>query len=335
MKRLLFAALMVVLFVAVLPVSAAEITMKIGHCMPPDSSRQKACLIFKDYVEKASKGAIEVQIFPSSQLGREAELVESLKLGEIEGYVGGIYDALSPMLNLYLMPFIFPDQGALIAVTKSDIGKRIEESALDNGVMILATGDAGSRNYTNNVHPIKTPADMKGLKMRTPPIDAIIMSMEAVGGNPVSIAYAETYMALKTGVADGEENPFMNIVTMKFHEVQKYMTVVHYMFNPEPFCVNPDWFNGLKPEYQQIIRDGAELYTKEQNAMRANTSDMYLKEIRDGGVEVYYPTPEEYQQFADKCKPVYQKYIERGDFTKADLDEVKEIVAKYQAEKGA
>ena len=331
MKKFVLALFAVVLLATT--AYSAEVTMKIGHCMPPESSRNKACLIFKDYVEKTSNGEIEVQIFPSSQLGREAELVEALKMGEIEGYVGGIYDALSPMLNLYLMPFIFPDQGALVAVANSDIGKRIEKSAEVNGIKILATGDAGSRNYTNNVHPIKTPADMEGLKMRTPSIDAIIMSMQAVGGNPVSIAYAETYMALKTGVADGEENPFMNIVTMKFHEVQKYMTVVHYMFNPEPFCVNLEWYNSLKPEYQKIINDGAQLYTREQNAMRANTSDMYLNTIKDAGVEIYYPTPEEYQQFADKCKTVYDKYVERGDFTQADLNEVRGIVAKYKAEK--
>ena len=331
MKKLMLFVLLVAMFAGVS--SAAEVTMKIGHSMPTDTSRHKACILFKEYVEKESNGEIEVQIFHSAQLGKESEMVESLKMGEIEGYLGGVFDAVSPMLNLYLMPFIYPDQGALMAVANSDIGKKIEKSAEKNGIKILATGDAGARNYTNNVRPIKVPADLEGLKMRTPPVDAIILSMEAVGGNPVSIAYAETYMALKTGVADGQENPFMNIVTMKFHEVQKYLTVVNYMFNPEPFCVNLEWYNGLKPEYQKIISDGAWVYTKEQNAMRYNTEDMYLNEIKDAGVEVYVPTPEQYKMFADKCKPVYQKYIERGDFTKADLDEVKALVAKYEASK--
>ena len=331
MKKLLLLVLLVAVFAGV--TSAAEITMKIGHSMPVDTSRHKACVLFKEYVERESKGAIEVQIFHSAQLGKEAEMVESLKMGEIEGYLGGVFDAVSPMLNLYLMPFIYPDQGALMAVANSDIGKKIEKSAETNGIKILATGDAGARNYTNNVRPIKVPDDLNGLKMRTPPVDAIILSMEAVGGNPASIAYAETYMALKTGVVDGQENPFMNIVTMKFHEVQKYLTVVNYMFNPEPFCVNLEWFNSLKPEYQKIISDGAWVYTKEQNAMRYNTEDMYLNIIKDAGVEVYVPTPEQYKMFADKCKSVYDKYIERGDFTKADLDEVKAIVAEYEVSK--
>ncbi len=332
MKKFMLLVLMVALFAGIS--SAAEVTMKIGHSMPTDTSRHQAAEAFRKYVEDKSKGAIEVQIFPSGQLGKEAEMLESLKLGEIEGYLGGVFDAITPMLNLYLMPFIYPDQGALMAVAKSDIGKKIEKSAEANNIKILATGDAGSRNYTNNVRPIKTPDDMKGLKMRTPPVDAIIMSMEAVGGNPVSIAYAETYMALKTGVADGQENPFMNIVTMKFHEVQKYLTVVDYMFNPEPFCVNLEWFEGLKPEYQKIITDGAWIYTDTQNSIRANTTEKYLNEIKDAGVEVYVPTPEQYKMFADKCKPVYQKYIDRGDFTKADLDEVQSIVKKYEESQG-
>ncbi len=313
--------------------SAAEVTMKVGHSMPTDTSRHKALIAFKEYVEKESKGAIEVQMYPSGQLGKEAEMLESLKMGEIEGYLGGVFDAIIPMLNLYLMPFVYPDAGALMAVSNSPLGQKINDSAEVNGIKILANGDAGSRNYTNSVRPIKTPKDLEGLKMRTPPVDAIIMSMEAVGGNPVSIAYAETYMALKTGVADGQENPFMNIATMKFQEVQKYMTVVHYMFNPEPFCVGLEWFNNLKPEYQKIITDGAWVYTKVQNDIRANTSDMYLKMIKDAGVEVYVPTPKEYAMFAAKCVPVYQKYIDRGDFTKADFDEAKAIVAKYEASK--
>ncbi len=165
MKKLLLLTLMC-LVLGTMSV-AGEVEMKIGHCMPQDSSRHKSLLLFKEYVERESGGKISVEVYPASTLGKEAELVESLKMGGIEGYCGGIYDALTPMLNLYLMPFIFPDQGALIAVAQSPIGKKIEESAEVNGIKILATGDAGSRNYTNNVRPIKTPADMKGLKMRT------------------------------------------------------------------------------------------------------------------------------------------------------------------------
>ena len=168
---------------------------------------------------------------------------------------------------------------------------------------------------------------MKGLKMRTPPVESIIKAMEAMGANPVSIAYAETYMALKTGVADGQENPFMNIATMKFHEVQKYLTVINYQFHPEPFCVSPAWFNGLDKDLQQILTDGAWLYTDVQNKLREGTNEKWFKVIKDSGVQIYEPTAAERKLFIEACKPVYDFYIKKGTFTQSELDAVRKIAA--------
>lgn len=303
--------------------AAAEMktyTMKFGHSMPNDTSRHQSLLKFKDYVESKSDGQIVVEIYPSGQLGKEAEMLEALKLGSQEGYIGGVFDSITPKLNLYLMPFLFADQDALMRFAESDLAAEINKDAENYGIKLLANGDAGSRNVTNNIRPVHTPADMVGLKMRTPPVEAIIKTMEALGANPVSIPYVEVYMALKTGVADGQENPFMNIATMKFQEVQKYMTIMHYLFNPEPFCVALDWYNSLPSDLQQIVQEGADLYTAEQNKMRAESSDMYLQIIKDAGVEVYTPTAAERQQFIDACAPVYDYYIGKGFFTQAELE---------------
>ncbi len=296
-------------------------TMKFGHSMPNDTSRHQSLLKFKDYVESKSEGQIVVEIYPSGQLGKEAEMLEALKLGSQEGYIGGVFDSITPKLNLYLMPFLFADQDALMRFADSDLAAQINKDAEQYGIKLLANGDAGSRNVTNNIRPVHTPADMKGLKMRTPPVEAIIKTMEALGANPVSIPYVEVYMALKTGVADGQENPFMNIATMKFQEVQKYMTIMHYLFNPEPFCVALDWYNSLPADLQQIVQEGADLYTAEQNKMRADSSDQYLQIIKDAGVEVYTPTAAERQQFIEACAPVYDYYIGKGFFTQAELEE--------------
>ena len=129
---------------------------------------------------------------------------------------------------------------------------------------MLAVGDGGSRQITNNIRPVRTPADMKGLKIRTPPLESIIKAMEALGASAVSIPYGDTYMALKTNVADGQENPLANIGDMKFQEVQKYMTMIDYQFHPEPFDVNLDFFNSLPVDLQNP-EEGAWLYTDKQN----------------------------------------------------------------------
>lgn len=302
-------------------------TMKFGHSMPTDTSRHKSLLVFKDFVEKESEGRIVVEIYPSGQLGKEAEMLEALKLGSQEGYIGGVFDSITPKLNLYLMPFLFEDADALMRFANSDMGQEINDSAELLGIKLLANGDAGSRNVTNSIRPVHTPVDMKGLKMRTPPVEAIIKTMKALGANPVSIPYVEVYMALKTGVADGQENPFLNIATMKFHEVQKYMTIMHYMFNPEPFCVGLDWYNSLPSDLQAILDEGADIYTVTQNELRAASSDKDLQTIKDGGVEVYTPTAAERQLFIDACAPVYDFYINKGLFTRAELDKASLIAS--------
>ncbi|GAI23030.1 unnamed protein product, partial [marine sediment metagenome] len=204
--------------------------------------RHMSLLVFKQLVEKNSDGAIVVEIYPAGQLGTEGEMTESVKLGTLEATRGGSFDIVAKELSVYMMPFLFKSPEDFVVIARGPIGDEIAEHGLEESVAIVATGDAGGlRQWTNNVRPITSPEDIKGLKMRTPPIESIIKIMEALGANPVSIPYAELYMALKTGVADGEENPLVNIGDKKFYEVQKYITMSNYQIHPDPFFVNAEW----------------------------------------------------------------------------------------------
>ncbi len=301
--------------------------MKLGHASSTESTRHKALLVAKDYMEKQSGGRLVLEIYPGAQLGNEAEMIESMKMGTQEAFVGGVFDAQTPKLNLILMPFFFPTQADLMKIARSDIGAMIMKDAEKYSIKMLAFGDGGSRHFTNNMRPIKSPADMKGLKIRTPPIESIIKCVQALGGNPVSIPYGETYMALKTGVADGQENPLANIGDMKFFEVQKYMTLIDYQFHPEPFDVNLKWFNSLPADLQKILQDAAWIYIDKQNELRRDLNDYYYKMIVDGGVTVYQPTTAERQQFITACQPVYDFFVGKGLFTNADLDAMRKIIA--------
>jgi C4-dicarboxylate-binding protein DctP len=224
------------------------------------------------------------------------------------------------------MPFLFPSAESTYKVTRGPIGDKLAENSKKNGVKILATGVAGGmRNITNNKRPITSPEDMKGLKLRTPPWEVTIKTMEALGANPVSIAYSETYMALKTGVADGEENPWIYITTPKFHEVQKYATVVNWNFTPEVFYVNLDWFESLSAEYQEVLVSVA------KKAIVSNDA-AYLKQQKEAeqlcrnSMEVIELTQEARQEFVDTVKPVYDYYIDKGLFTWDDVNEIKEAI---------
>jgi len=302
-------------------------TIKLGHASTTESTRHKALLEMKAYVEEKSNGRLKVDIYPGGQLGDENAMIESLKMGVQEAFVGGVFAAQTPMLEIYLMPFFFPTQDDLMKVSRSALGKRIMATAEANNIKMLAVGDGGSRQITNNVRPIHTPADMKGLKLRTPPLESIVKSMEALGAAPVSIPYGDTYMALKTNVADGQENPLANIGDMKFFEVQKYMTMIDYQFHPEPFNLSLDFYNSLPADLQKIIEEGAWVYTEKQNQLRSDLNDYYYNMIVDGGVEVYVPTEAERQQFVEAMDPVYDFFVQKGAWTQADLDEMRRIVA--------
>lgn len=302
-------------------------TIKVGHASTTESTRHKGLLEFKKYVEEKSNGQLQIEIYPAATLGKETDMIEAMKLGTLEMFVGGVFASQTPMLEIYLMPFFFPTQADLMKVSHSDLGKRIMASAEAYGIKMLAIGDGGSRQFTNNVRPIKSPADMKGLKIRTPPLESIIKSVEALGASAVSIPYGDTYMALKTNVADGQENPLANIGDMKFFEVQKYMTMIDYQFHPEPIDMGLDMWNSLPADLQQIIQDGAWIYTDTQNKLRRELNDYYYDMIVKGGVQVYTPTDAERAQFVKACEPVYSYFVNKGIFTQADLDEMRRIAS--------
>lgn len=305
------------------PKAADPITMKIGHSQPTETPRHQSLLKFKEMVEEKSNKSILVEIYPSAQLGNESEMIEQVKMGTLQGVRAGVFDAVAPELLIYTMPFLFEDIESFQAVAAGPIGEAIGKNAEKNGIKVLATGDAGGfRNITNNTRPVTKPEDLEGLKMRTPPVESIIKTMEALGANPVSIPYVEVYMGLKTGLADGQENPFVNIATMKFHEVQKYCTVVNYQVHPDPFNVNLEWFNSLSAEHQKLLKECATEMMKISDQMMTDANVESFDLIKNS-LEIYELTDEERQVFIDKVQPVYDYYIEQGLFTMEDIEAIR------------
>jgi C4-dicarboxylate-binding protein DctP len=165
---------------------------------------------------------------------------------------------------------------------------------------------------------------MKGLKMRTPPIESIIKIMEALGANPVSVPFADLYMALKTGVADGQENPLVNIYTTKVYEVQKYLTIVNYQYHPLPFVVNLKWYKSLKPEYQKILKECAEEAMIYNDDLVKNLSEEYYTKL-EKNMEINALTYEQKELFKKAAASVYNYYITKGLFTKEELEKIEGV----------
>lgn len=294
---------------------------KYANTQTQNHPRSQSMVKFKEDLELASNGRIQVELYFDGVLGTEAEVLDMVKIGTVQGSRGGLFERANPKFLVYTLPFMFENPDVVTKVMRSEFGREINEGALANGFYIPATGVAGGmRNVTNNVRPIRTVADIRGLKMRTPPIDATIRTFQALGANPQQVAYTETYMALKSGVVDGQENPFSNTVDMKFYETQKYLSLLNWQVHPDPFYVNPAWYNSLPDDLRQIFDLVAVQTMAYSDEIWLASENGYLDTLRQN-LETNTITADAREGFVAAARPVWDYYINEGFFSQADVDE--------------
>ncbi|MBQ4609843.1 MAG: TRAP transporter substrate-binding protein, partial [Clostridia bacterium] len=208
-------------------------TMTVGHAQPESNPRYISMEKFAADVAEKTNGHVTVEVFGNGQLGTEKEMLEQVVAGVTQGMRGGQYD-FSPRLLMFTLPFLANNRAEVTALLQSDLAKKVSaEAAETTGTVIINLCDAGGfRQFSNNTRPLTKPEDLAGLKMRTNGMKTIDLTFQAMGANTVSVPYADLYMGLKTAIADGQENPWVNVEGMKFYEVQKYFTEVNYQFHP-------------------------------------------------------------------------------------------------------
>lgn len=301
-------------------------TMQIAHGQPIDNPRHISLEAFKKEVEEKTNGGISVEIYPAGQLGTEKEMLEQVCSGVVQGFRGGPIDFL-PKLQILTLPFLCETQDDAVKIMSSEFAMEICEGMKETGSTILALGDAGGfRQFSNNVRLIKKPEDLIGLKMRTNGLQTVDAMFKAFGASTVSVPYSDLYMGLKTGVADGQENPWVNVSGMKFYEVQKYFTEINAQFFPDPFYVNSEWYEALPVEYQTIVKEAAVNCMVVNNQAICDNAAAALETIK-ANAEVYTLTAEERQAFVDAAQVVYDGYIEQGLLTQEELDTMRNIIA--------
>jgi C4-dicarboxylate-binding protein DctP len=335
MKKLLTLALAVLLVLGCMSAlaedpfaSLGKFEMQVGHAQPEGNPRYVSMEKFAKDVEEKTNGHVKVTVFGNGQLGTEKEMLEQVVAGVVQGMRGGQFD-FSPRLLMFTLPFFTNTRAEVTALLHSDLAKKVcAEAEATTGTVIINLCDAGGyRQFSNNKHPITKPEDLVGLKMRTNGMKTIDMTFVALGATTTTVPYADLYMGLKTGVADGQENPWVNVVGMKFYEVQKYFTQVNYQFHPDPFYVNAQWWNSLPEEFRTIIQECATEMGEYNDQLIDENSEAAKQAIIDSGAEVYVPTEEELKAFQDACQVVYKQVVEEGICTQEELDEMFAIVA--------
>ena len=302
--------------------------MMVGHAQPEGNPRYVSMEQFAADVAEKTNGHVTVQVFGNGQLGTEKEMLEQVVQGVTQGMRGGQFD-FSPRLLMFTLPFLTNTREEVTALLQSDLAKKVSaEAEATTGTVIINLCDAGGyRQFSNNTRPITKPEDLKGLKMRTNGMKTIDMTFQAMGANTVSVPYADLYMGLKTSIADGQENPWVNVQGMKFYEVQKYFTQVNYQFHPDPFYVNAEWWNSLPEEFRTILSECATAMGEYNDQLIDQNSDAAKQVVIDAGCEVYIPTAEELAAFQEACQPVYAQAVAEGICTQEELDEMLAIVA--------
>ncbi len=308
-------------------VGLGDYQMVIAHAQPEGNPRTTSMEKFAADVEAATYGHVKVKIYANGQLGTEKEMLEQVVAGEIQGMRGGQYE-FSPRLLMFTLPFLTSNRTQVTALLQSDLAKKVcMEAEEATGTVIINLCDAGGyRQFSNTVREIRCPEDMKGLKMRTNGMITNDMAFKAMGATTTAIPYGDLYDSLRNGEIDGQENPWVNILGMKFHTVQEYFTEVNYQFHPDPFYVNAAWWNGLPDEYREIISECAMMMGEYNDLLIDEISGAARQAIVKAGCTIYVPTEEEMKAFREAMQPVYQQCVDVGICSQEEIDEMLRIV---------
>lgn len=283
MRKLLviLLALSLILSLAMVSVSAATV-IKIAHVGAPVSPQSDIAEMWGKLVAAQTKGAVEIKQYGSSTLGSEQQIQEFVKAGTVDAGIVGTWSRLIPWAGIYETPFIWNDMNHFVKYWSGPLGKKaIAAMEKETGVKMIFVAPHGSfRRLTNNLRPIKTPADMVGLKLRDPNVPAYSIVAKAMGATPTPIDFAELYVALDRKVVDGQHNPLSHVVGSKFDEVQKYLSMLPYAIVPHIVGVSMNVWNKLTPvQKTALLKAGAQVQ-KEYPAVALQDEQELLKQLQ-------------------------------------------------------
>ncbi|TRD22656.1 TRAP transporter substrate-binding protein [Palleronia caenipelagi] len=303
-------ALSVVLSAGLAFTASAETVIKVGHGAAEAFHMHRAMQKFEELVEAGSDGEIDVQLFPSSQMGPDREMIEGVQTGVLEMAVppSSFFAGWDPAFAVVELPYMYPSKDVAWDVLQGEAGDSMLSRVEQQGLKGLGWLELGVRNVTNNVRPIETPEDLEGVKLRTMKVPAHVATFETLGANPTPMNFGEVYSALQQGVIDGQENPLAIITSQRFYEVQKYLTTTGHVFAVYMPVMSQFFWDSLSDEHKELVMSSMAEARDYQAELIASEDAAQLEEIRNAGVEVLELTSEQRQAFADKTEEVRLQY---------------------------
>ena len=267
--------------------AANSLELKFGHVGKPGSLFSDSVENFAKIANKKLGGKGKVTVFGSSQLGKDKQGMQKLKLGTVDMWLpSSVMASIHDEFGVFDMPFIIKDRGHMAKVEKNVLPGMFKNLEAKTGYKIIGVWENGFRHITNNVRPINVPGDLKGIKLRTPKSKWRVKMFQSYGANPTPMAFSEVFTALKTGTMDGQENPYAQIASAKFQEVQKYLSITGHVYTPAYVAVHKDHYNKLPADVRKILESAAKENQKYVYDRAAQLEKSLLGVIKKAGVKV-------------------------------------------------
>jgi len=283
----------------------ASIELKIGVSTAETDPRNIAAQQFADEIAEKTGGAVTAKVFPSGQLGGDADLINSMALdsGTVDIIItdASNFATYEPKMGISALPFQFEDFDAAWAFMDSEIEAAAEAPLLDQNMRVLAHYCNGFRCVTNSKKAIESPADMNAMLIRTPENPVIMATMTALGANPQPLSFSELYQALQQGTYDAQENPIPVIYNNKLYEVQQYLSVTNHIYSGMCFTMAESTWQKLSAEQQAIVEEAAKTSAEADRALNKEQTESLVSELEAAGMKINNP---ELAPFAEATESV-------------------------------
>jgi tripartite ATP-independent transporter DctP family solute receptor len=281
--------------------------VKLAHALNESHPVHLGIVEMARLVEEISQGKMVMDVYANGQLGQERELLELLQIGSLDmtKVSAGTMENFVPEFKILTMPYLFTDSTHIWNVLQGDIGKTLLSKGEDYWMRGICFYDAGSRSFYSKTHPIESPDDLAGLKVRVMNSQSAFDVINTLGGSPTPISFGELYTSLQQGVVDAAENNAPSFYTSRHYEVCKYYSIDQHTTIPDVLVVGTSFWNRLSDVEKEWIQEAADRSIEFQKKVWYNSAKESLDKVREAGVQVSYPDKSPFQ---DKVAPLYEKF---------------------------
>ena len=288
-----------------------RVILKLGTETAINSPETRGSQKLADLVKEKSNGTLVIEVYENARLGTMKERGEAMRTGSVDMGTSsvGFLASYVPLLGIFDLPYVYKDKAHELRVFDSEIGQEIDKKLQAQGLRVVCYFDAGARHITNNRAPIRTPADLKGLRIRVPQSEASVEGFKALGAIPTPMAFGEVYMALKQNVVEGQENPLPLVLYNRFYEVQKYLSLTNHQAFIQVLTISEKTWQKLLPRQQEILMEAAQEAQLFQRKIEVDEEKNLLTVLQGKGIQIN--TVENAEAFAALTAPVRAIYIRK------------------------